>query len=70
VEKEEDEYIASALKYVALASSSSSSENESDADDVSMPDMMEEPPPKRQSIATPSLAAVLDRTERFPCSCV
>jgi len=43
------------------------SENESNADDISMPDMMGESPPKRpragQNIATHSLAAALDRTQ-------
>jgi len=55
-----------ASKYVVLASCSSS-ENESNADDISMPDMMEEFPPKRprarQNIATTSLAAALDQTQ-------
>jgi len=64
--KNEDEYIASASKYVVLAFSISS-ENESNAADISMPDMMEESPPKRprarQNIVTPSLVPVLDRTQ-------
>jgi len=64
--EKEDEYIASASKHVILEYTSNS-ESESNADDISMPDMMEESPPKRprarQNIATPFLADTLDRTQ-------
>jgi len=65
LKKKEDKYIVWASKYVVLASSSSN-ENESTADDIFMPDMIEECPSKwlraRQNIVTPFLAAALDQT--------